>query len=247
MKYIAFFGLMFVSFGAVAQQEQTALQLDSLTLKLHDALALRKDIEIQEIKGVYKLTPWHFVPSVSYLPIFDRPAHKSIFVTFSTSPFVSHMLGKRQEVRRISAIERRYTNLEHTQEIRLRAIYLQINQRITNIHLSHEILLNDIEIYKIKHQQHEAHEIDTETFLRERSSILNKIKSHNTDVADIQRYLLDIEQITEYEAKLDLFQFFVSPDALTPPNDWSHDRKANTFPKSKWGFFVGQFNKGLKA
>jgi hypothetical protein len=125
------------------------------------------------------------------------------------------MLGKRQEVRRISAIERRYTNLEHTQEIRLKAIYLQINQKITNIHLSHEILLNDIEIYKIKVQQHDNHEIDTETFLKERSSILNKIKSHNTDVADIQRYLLDIEQLTEYEIDLDLLQFYVSPQSIS--------------------------------
>jgi hypothetical protein len=214
MKYIAFLGLVFVSFGAVAQQEQTTLQLDSLTLKLQEALALRKDIEIQEIKGVYKLTAWHFVPSVSYLPIYDRPAHKSIFVTFSTTPFVSHMLGKRQEVRRISAIERRYASLEHTQEIRLKTIYLQINQRITNLNLSQVILLNDIEIYKIKIQQHDNHEIDTESFLRERSSILNKIKSHNTDVTDIQRFLLDIEQLTEYEVELDLFQFFVSPLAI---------------------------------
>jgi hypothetical protein len=210
MKYFALIGLVFVSFGALAQQEQTALQLDSMILKLQDALSVKKDIEIQEIKGVYKLTPWHFVPNLNYDFI-----NNNYYVTISTGPFISNMLGKRQEKRRISAIERRYTSLEHTQEIRLKAIYLQINQRITNIHLSHEILLNDIEIYKIKHQQHEAHEIDTETFLRERSSILNKIKSHNTEVADIQRYLLDVEQLTEQGTELDLFQFYVSPIAVS--------------------------------
>jgi len=212
MKCFALILLMFVSFGAVAQQvqEQTNLQLDSLILKLQDALAVKKDIEIQEIKDVYKLTTWHFVPNLNYDFI-----NRNYYLTISTGPFISNMIGKRQETRRISAIERRYANLEHTQEIRLKAIYLQIKQKITNLRLSHEILLNDIEIYKIKLQQHEEHEIDTETFLRERSSILNKIKSHNTDVADIQRYLLDIEQLTEYEVEIDLFQFFVSPDAVS--------------------------------
>jgi len=214
MKYCSLYVLVFVSFGAVAQQEQASLHLDSLTLNMLDALAVKKDIEIAEIKGVYKLTAWHFVPSVSYLPIFGREAHKSIFVTFSTTPLVSHMLSKRQEVRRLSTIERRYTNLEHTQEIRLKALYLQVNQKIINLELSHEIILNDIEIYKIKVQQHDNHEIDTETFLRERSAILNKIKSHNTDVADIQRYLLDIEQLTEQESKIDLIKFFVSPELV---------------------------------
>jgi hypothetical protein len=201
--------------GHAQQPDTEALQLEDLILKLQETLSMKKDIEIQEIKGVYKLTAWHFVPSVSYLPIFDRPAHKSIFITFSTSPFVSHMLGKRQEVRRISAIERRYDNLEHTQEIRLKSLYLQIIQKITNIRLSHEILLNDIEIYKIKAQEHAAHEIDTEAFLRERSSILNKLKNHNTEVADIQRYLLDIEQLTEYEIELSLLKYYVSPDKLS--------------------------------
>ena len=186
------------------QQPEQTLQLDTLISKLQEALAVKKDIEIQEIKGVYRLTPWHFAPNLNYDFI-----NSNYYLTVSTAPIISNMLGKRQETRRISAIERRYSNLEHTQEIRLKALYLQINQKIANIQLSHEILLNDIEIYKIKIQQHEAHEIDTETFLRERSNILNKIKSHNTEVADIQRYILDIEQLTEHQAQLDLSQYFV--------------------------------------
>jgi len=210
MKYIAFLGLVFVSSGAVAQQEQTTLQLDSLLLKLQGVLALKKDIEIQEIKGVYRLTPWHFTPNLNYDFINNK-----YYVTVSTGPIISNTIGKRQEKRRISAIERRYSSLEHTSKIRLKSIYLQVNQKITNLHLSHEILLNDIEIYKIKLQQHEAHEIDTETFLKERSSILNKIKSHNTDVADIQRFLLDIEQLTEYEVEMDLLKLYVSPGVVS--------------------------------
>jgi len=211
MRHLTLFVFVFVSFAAVAQQVQTGLQLDSLMMKMQDAISLQKDIEITEIKGVYKLTPWHFVPSVSYLPIYDRPAHKSIFVTFSTTPLVSHMLGKRQEVRRLSAIERRYTHLEKTSEIKLKSLYLQVVQKYTNVNLSHEILMNDIEIFKIKALEHANNEIDTEAFLKEKSSILNKIKSHNNEVADIQKFILDIEQLTEFEIELDLVQYYVSP------------------------------------
>jgi hypothetical protein len=128
------------------------------------------------------------------------------------------MIGKRQETRRLSAIERRYTNLERTSEIRLKNLYLQIYQRLANIELSYTILMNDIEIYKIKAQEHAAHEIDTEAYLKERSSILNKIKSHNQEVADIQRFMLDIEQLTVYEIELSLFQFYVSPLSLNSQN-----------------------------
>ncbi|MDR0206817.1 MAG: hypothetical protein LBI45_06135 [Bacteroidales bacterium] len=206
MKWFALFILLPVSFTTVAQQINTDLQIDSLIQKLQENLALKKDIEISEIKGVYKLTPWHFAPNLNYDFI-----NNNYYLTISTGPIISNLLGKRQETRRISAIERRYTNLEYTSEIKLKSTYLQVIQKLTNINLSYDILLNDIEIYKIKAQQHEANEIDTETFLRERSSILNKIKSHNTEVADIQRYLLDIEQLTEYEVNLNLLHYFYPP------------------------------------
>jgi len=186
------------------------LQLDSLFQKLHYVIAVQKEIETEEIKGVYKLTAWHFVPSLNYDFI-----NRNYYVTISTGPFISNMLGKRQEKRRLSAIERRYDNQVKSSEIKLKNTYLSLLQKCTNIQLSHEILLNDIEIFKIKAQQYENHEIDTETFLKERSSILNKVRSHNTDVADIQRYLLDIELLTEFEIEMDMTKFYVSPLAIS--------------------------------
>jgi len=198
-----------VSYIACYAQKEQALHLDSLVSKLQETLSVKKDIEIQEIKGVYKLTAWHFAPNLNYDFINNK-----YYVTVSTAPIIANTIGKRQEKRRLSAIERRYTSMEHTQEIRLKSLYLQINQRIINIKLSYEIVLNDIEIYKIKAQEHAAHEIDTEAFLRERSSILNKIKNHNTEVSEIQRYLLDIEQLTEFEVEMDLSKYYVSPDRL---------------------------------
>ena len=211
MKRISFFALVFVSCVAAAQQHD--LNLDSLILKMQGAIAVQKDIEVQEIKGVYRVTPWHFVPSLNYDFINNR-----YYLTVSSGPLVTNMLNKRQETRRLSAIDRRYTNLEKTSEIKLKSLYLQIVQKFTNIHLSHDILLNDIEIYKIKEQEHAANEIDTEAFLKERSSILNKIKSHNTEVSDIQRYMLEIEQLTEFVIEMDLFQFYISPQSLNSSN-----------------------------
>jgi hypothetical protein len=198
--------------GVFAQEYNPDLQLDSLIDKLHQVIAIQKDIETQEIKGVYKLTPWHFAPSLNYDFINDK-----YYFTISTQHFISHFLGKRQENRKLLSIERRYDNQIKSQEIRLKNIYIVLKQRLTNLQLSHEILLNDIEIFKIKSQQHDNNEIDTETFLKEKSSILNKIKNHNTDVNDIQRHLLEIELLTEFEIELDIVEFYVSPQVITLP------------------------------
>jgi len=56
---------------------------------------------------------------------------------------------------------------------------------------------------------------DTESYLKEKSSILNKIKNHNNEVADIQRFMLEIEQLTEIEINFDLLQLYVSPRSIT--------------------------------
>jgi hypothetical protein len=198
---------------AVAQQVQPVLLLDSLVMKMQDAIAVQKGIEVSEIKGVYRITPWHFVPSLNYDFINNR-----YYLTVSSGPLVTNMINKRQEKRRLSAIDRRYDNQGKSSEIKLKNSYHSLIQKHTNIQLSHEILLNDVEIFKIKSQQHANHEIDTESFLKERSSILNKIKSHNTEVSDIQRYLLDIELLTEYEIELDVLQYYVSPLIISLPS-----------------------------
>ena len=197
-----------------AQQYESDLQFDTLLIKLHDAINLQKEIEIQEIKGVYRITPWHFVPSLNYDFINNR-----YYVTISSGPLVTNMINKRQEKRRLSALERRYNNQIKTQEIKLKSLIFSLNQRIANIQLSYEILLNDIEIYKIQIQEHANNEIDTETFLKEKSAILNKIKSHNKEISDIQSFLYDIEQLTEFEINIDIMKFYVSASSLNPPNN----------------------------
>jgi hypothetical protein len=210
-KYAVIFGLVSVSWIASAQAAEVGLPLDSLIQKLHDAVDVQKSIEVEEIKGVYKITPWHFVPSLNY----DFINH-NYYLTVSSGPFVTNMINKRQEKRRLSAVERQYANRVKTSEIRLKSLYVSVIQKLTDIQLSKEILSNDVEIFKIKQQQHANNEIDTESFLSEKSAILTKIKNHNRDVSDIQASLLEIEQLTEQEINFDLQQFYFSPNTLTP-------------------------------
>jgi len=99
----------------MAQNVASELRLDSLIVKLHDAIELQISIELEEIRGVYRLTWWHFVPSLNYDFIGNR-----YFVTISSSPLVANMISKRQETRRLSAAERKYDNQIKTAEIRLR-------------------------------------------------------------------------------------------------------------------------------
>jgi hypothetical protein len=121
------------------------------------------------------------------------------------------MVSKRQEVRRVSAATRKYDNQLKVAEIRIKALFISINQRLANLQLSYEIVSNDIEIFQIKFSEHHNNEIDTETYLRERSIILNKIKSHNTEVAGIQTALLEIELLTETPLELDIYDYFFQP------------------------------------
>ena len=209
MKRNVFF-LFFVS-GVAFAQSSDSLQLDSLIVKLHHVIDLQRSIEIEEIKGVYRITPWHFVPSLNYDFINNR-----YYFTVSSGPLVSNMINKRQETRKLSAIERKYDNQIKSSEIKLRSVFISLNQSLANLYLSFEIVSNDIEIFIIKRTEHANNEIDTETFLQARSSILNKIRNHNNEVASIQRQLLEIELLTEKEISIDLASFFISPEAIVP-------------------------------
>jgi len=202
--------LSFVCSIAYAQPSNS-LQLDTLIAKLHDAINVQKEIELEEIKGVYRLTPWHFLPNLNYDFI-----NNNYYVTISSGPIVSNMVNKRQEVRRLSAAERKYNNQTKAAEIRLKSLFISVNQSLANLRLSHEIVTNDVEIFIIKHTEHANHEIDTETYLQARSSILNKVRSHNSEVAAIQRQLLEIELLTEYEVLIDLSPFYILPVSIVP-------------------------------
>ena len=222
-RRIIFMSLVLLPCSVSLAQPVAVPQLDSLIVKLHDAIEVQRSIEIEEIKGVYKLTPWHFVPSLNYDLIGGR-----YYLTISSSAFVTNMIGKRQETRRLSAATRKYDNQTKAAEIRLKSLFVSINQNLVNLKLSHDIVSNDMEIYLIKSTEHANNEIDTETFLKEKSSILNKIRNHNTEVANIQRQLLEIELLTESEISLDLSAFLISPAAVVPLIPTAHEQgKAN--------------------
>jgi len=178
-------------------------------VKLHQTIDVQRSIELEEIKGVYRLTPWHFMPSLNYDFI-----NNNYYVTISSGPLIANLISKRQEERRISAATRKYDYQTRAAEIRLKSLFITVNQSLENLKLSHVIVSNDLEIFIIKFTEHSKHEIDTETFLRERSTILNKIRSHNNEVSAIQRQLLEIELLTETEILLDLSAFFVSPSKI---------------------------------
>jgi len=206
MKLIAIIFLLIFSLLYTCAQETAILQVDTLVVKLHSAINTQRAIEIEEIAGVYKLTPWHFAPSLNYDFI-----NNNYYVTISTSAIVSTMISKRQETKRISAANRKYDNQSKTAEIRLKSLCVSVNQRLTNLQLSYHIVNNDITIFEINHTQYKNNEIDTENFLKLKSAILNKIKNHNSEVSDIQKLILEIALLTETEIFLDLTEFIISP------------------------------------
>ena len=209
MKHFFAILLLIISYRTTCAQTTDALQFDSLLFKLNSAIEAQRDLEIDEIKDVYRLTPWHFMPSLNYDFINNR-----YYITISASAIVSNMISKRQEVKRVSAATRKYENQSKTAEIRLKSLIISVNQRITNLQLSYHIVTNDISIFQINHTQFLNHEIDTEEFLKLKSSILNKIKNHNSDVAEIQKLLLEISLLTETELFIDLSEFLISPDKI---------------------------------
>jgi len=206
MKHSIVICFLIFSLISTCAQETATLQVDTLIFKLQSAIDTQRDIEIEEIRGVYKLTPWHFVPSLNYDFI-----NNNYYLTISTSAIVSTMISKRQETKRISAANRKYDNQSKSAVIRLKSLCISVNQRIENLQLSFHIVTNDLNIFFINHTQYVNHEIDTEAFLKLKSAILNKIKNHNTEVADIQKLLLEIALLTETEIFLDLSEFIISP------------------------------------
>ena len=215
MKYIVTI-LVAIAINSICCAKDIGVTLDSLTINMNSAIDLQRDIEIKEIKGVYKLTVWHFMPSPGLGYDFINGRYY-VTVSFSPSAFISNMISKRQETRRISATNRKYENQTKVSEIRLKSLFVSVNQQLENIQLSYAIVINDMEYYKIKSTEYANNEIDTETFLKERSTILNKIKTHNNEVADIQRQLLNIELLTETEIPLDLTDFIISPANILGP------------------------------
>jgi hypothetical protein len=208
MKWICIFVLSYSSVLCVFAQD---LKFDTLVYQMEQANYAQKSLETEEIKGVYKLTWWHFVPSLNYDFI-----NNNYYLTINSGAFVTNMINKRQEKKRLSALERRYDNKNKTDEIKLKSLYTNIVHTFETVELGRQILLNDLEIYKIKAQEHEANEIDTETFLKEKSAMLNKIKSHNDQVTKLQSDFYQLEILTENEIQISLDGLYVSSKILLP-------------------------------
>jgi hypothetical protein len=203
LKALFTIGLIVASFYLSAQRLDT-IQEDILLSKLQQTNELQKTIEIDEIKGVYKLSVWHFVPNLNYDFI-----NNNYYLTISSSGFVTNMLSRRQEEKKIKAIERRYEQKIQLSQLELKGLLLALNDNFDNLKASGLILYNDLEIYKIKQQENEANEIDTETYLKEKSLMLTKIKTHNNLLSEIRRQLLEIEKLTATEININLSPYYV--------------------------------------
>ena len=205
MKQVVCILFVFRCLDVTCQTTENTLHFDTLLFNLHQATALQKEIQQEEIKGVHKLSALYFVPNLNYDFI-----NNNYYLTISTSHVITTMLGKRQ----LSALERRSANQLKTNEIKLKSLLLSVNHKLDNLKLSGIILSNDIEIFQIKKAQSINNEIDTESFLSEKSQILTKIKNHNSQVIDIQQSLYQIEEITEVPLGIDLEQFTVNPEIV---------------------------------
>ena len=194
-----------------AQIDSPALVIDTDSIILN-SLSLNnfdKQTEIEEIKGLYKLSPWHFAPGFSYDFIRNR-----YYVTLSTSGLVSHFLGKRQEVRRVSAIERKYKAKDLADQLIINNKVLAIQADHTDLILAVKVVQIEIDIFLIQKQQYENNEIDTERFLTAKRNIINTVKNHNSAVTSLYKNILDLSNSTDSTIPVDLSGLYFDIDFL---------------------------------
>ena len=183
------------------------LFFDDIFLNIKDLNEKERFTEIREIKGIYKLSVWHFAPSVSYDFI-----RQSYYLNISSSHLVSHFIGKRQENRRIGTINRKYNTKNNSDEIKLRNQILSIQADYQDLLLSHQVIKIEVEAFLINKEQFEKNEINTESFLNSKSNIINKIKNFNSDVTTLYNKLLTLSDLSliefdEVENKIQQLRF----------------------------------------
>ena len=198
---------------ANAQAETTLLQINVDQL-ITNALSLNqydRQTEIDEIKDLYKLSPWHFAPGISYDFIRNR-----YYLTISTSGLVSHYLGKRMETKRISAIERKYKARDLSDELKIKNRVLAIQSDIKDLKLAKKVVQIEIDIFLIQQEQFSKNEIDTEKFLNSKKNIINTIKNHNSSVTALCKDILELSAIcnTPISADLALSDYYFLLDFL---------------------------------
>jgi hypothetical protein len=143
--------------------------------------------ELFEIKDFYKLTPWHFAPGLSYDLITQR-----YYFTVSTSGLVDYFQNKKQQKRRISAIERKYKTKNSTDENRINNKILSIQANYQDIILGKKATQIEIDIFKIQKEQYQKNEINTENFLTAKKNIINTVKNHNSTVTALYNKIIEL-------------------------------------------------------
>ena len=169
---------------------QFAINADSL---IHNALNINnydKKTEIDEIKNLYKISPWHFAPGVSYDFIRNR-----YYFTVSTSGLVNHFVNKKMENRRLGVIERKYRAKDLSDELRIANQILSIQADYQNILLSQKSVNNEVEIFLIHKEQYAQNEIDTEKYLNSQKNIISAIKIHNSAVTSLYKDVLNLSSV----------------------------------------------------
>jgi len=210
-----FYLTFFLSYAAAASaQEDTTLfqiNVDQLITNAISSNHYDRQTEIDEIKDLYKLSPWHFAPGISYDFIRNR-----YYLTISTSGLVSHFLGKRMETKRISAIERKYKARDLADELKINNRVLAIQSDIKDLKLAKKVVQIEIDIFLIQQEQFAKNEIDTEKFLNSKKNIINTIKNHNSSVTALYKDILELSAIcnTPTPADLALSDYYFSLDFL---------------------------------
>jgi len=177
---------------------------NALTINLFD-----KQTEISEIKDLYKLSVWHFAPGVSYDFMRNR-----YYLTISTSGLVNHFISKKQEKRRIGAIDRKYKAKDISDEYRIANLIMAIQADYQDLTLSKKVVLNEIEIFKIHKEQYSRNEIDTEKYLTSQRNIINSIKNHNSSVTSLYKDILNLSSICNSPVSADLSQLYFTLDFI---------------------------------
>ena len=208
--YIILFILALAKY-AYSQINNSVFILNPDTL-ITNALSLNqydKQTEIEEIKNLYKLSPWHFAPGISYDFIRNRT-----YLTVSTSGLVNHFLGKRQANRRISAIERKYKALDLADELKINNRILAIQAELTDLQLAQKVVQIEIDIFLIQNEQYTKHEIDTEKFLNSKRNIINTVKNHNSTVTQLYKQILELSAICNTTIPADLSDMYFDLDFI---------------------------------
>ena len=185
------------------------IKADSLIFNVLNANSFDKQTEVDEIKNLYNLSPWHFAPGLSYDFIRNR-----CYLSISTSGLVSHFVNKKMEKRRLGVIDRKYKVKDLSDELRVSNQILSIQADHQDLLLSKKAVCNEIEIFLIHKQQFANNEIDTEKFLNSQKSIINAIKNHNSSVTALYKNILNLSSICNYPISADLDDLYFSLDFM---------------------------------